>query len=42
MVNVRLLNKAGKLVAFFNSVKEAYQYAQTCSIEEFSIQTTLS
>jgi len=42
MINVKLLNKSGKLVKKFHSIHEAYSYAQNSHIEEFSIQTTLS
>lgn len=41
MINVKLLNKSGKLVKLFHSVKAAYRYADKCQIEEFSVQTTL-
>lgn len=41
MINVRLLNKSGKLVKSFHDLKEAYMYAAVLHIEEFSIQTTL-
>jgi len=41
MVNVKLLNKAGQLVKLLHSVKAAYQYADKCHIENFSVQTTL-
>lgn len=41
MLNVKLLNKSGQIVALFHDLKEAYQYAQNRHIEEFSVQATL-
>lgn len=42
MVNIRLLNKSGKLVKIFNSISRAYKYAALRDIENFSIHTTLN
>ena len=42
MLNVKLLNKSGKLVKTFHDLKEAYSYAKTCHIDEFSVQATLA
>ena len=42
MLNVKLLNKSGKLVKCFHNLKEAYTYAHKSNIDEFSIQATLA
>jgi len=41
MINVKLLNNAGKLVKLFHTVKAAYAYAGKRHIENFTVQTTL-
>ena len=42
MLNVKLLNKSGKLIKLFHNLKDAYSYAQQGNIDEFSIQATLT
>ncbi len=41
MLNVKLLNKSGKLVKIFHDLKEAYSYAKNRHIDEFSVQATI-
>jgi len=42
MLNVKLLNKSGKFIKLFHNLQEAYSYANTRHIDEFSIQATLA
>jgi len=40
-MSVQLFNKQGKVLKIFTSVKDAYSYASSKHLEEFSIYTKL-